>query len=87
MELDIIKTRFLSAVNEYAAVFKEGISYAILSRKYGKKLTRHNGLDVFLEDMRKEGKIHIYMKKNGAKMVTPIDESGLTISSDYQKIL
>ncbi|HMX98732.1 MAG TPA: hypothetical protein PK473_03135 [Nitrosomonas sp.] len=85
--ISILKNRLVTAVNEYCAVFKEGIPYAVLSRKYGKKSAQMNtDLDTVLKELKEAGLINIYMKRNGSKIVTPSDETQLQILSDYQRV-
>ncbi|HRT83949.1 MAG TPA: hypothetical protein P5523_04860 [Bacteroidales bacterium] len=85
--ISILKNRLVNAVNEYSAVFKEGIPYAVLSRKYGKKLIQlGTDLDTVLKELGDLKQINIYMKRNGAKIVTPSDEAQIKIPTDYGRV-
>ena len=85
--ISILKNRLLNAMNEYCAVFKEGIPYSVLSRKYGKKLSLlGSDLDTMLEILSAEKLINIYMKRNGSKIVTPSDVTGMNIPDDYRVV-
>ena len=44
-DLEVMLKRIVGTIAEYAVVFKEGIPYSVLSRKYGKKLNQQ-GIDL-----------------------------------------
>ncbi len=77
----------MEAINEYAAVFKEGIPYAVLSRKYMKKLNQQGSdLDKMLIELKNQQLINIYMKRNGMKLITPKDESQIKVPEVFQRV-
>lgn len=84
-DLELMVKKVVGTIVEYTVLFKEGIPYSVLSRKYGKKFNQQNiDLEAVLIDLKNRGFLKIYMNRQGSKIVTPSDDSGLNIPQDYR---